>query len=66
MSIEWPEGMEIPEPLDQVQREKVKYRYYIARTASKFLPVYSSTKRGGNLRETRIQHVEGDPRVGSI
>lgn len=65
MSMEWPEGISIPEPLDEVKREKVKYRYYIGRTPFGGLPVYFSTKRGGNLLENRIQHVEGDPRVGS-
>lgn len=38
--------------------------YHVARTASKNLPVYLLTKRGGNLKQTLIRHVTGD--VGKL
>ena len=34
--------------------------YYVPRTASRELPIYQLTKRGGNLRQTRIRKIDGD------
>lgn len=34
--------------------------YHVNRTASKQLPVYQTTKRGGNLRQTKVRKIEGN------
>ncbi len=34
--------------------------YHVHRTASQQLPVYQLSKRGGNLRQTRIRKIDGD------
>ena len=34
--------------------------YYVHRTASRELPIYHVTKRGGNLHQTRIRKINGD------
>lgn len=33
--------------------------YYITRTPSNELPIYNLTKRGGNLRQTRVKKISG-------
>jgi large subunit ribosomal protein L49 len=34
--------------------------YRVTRTPSKQLPIYLLAKRGGNLKQTRIKHIEGN------
>ncbi|KAI9676931.1 MAG: hypothetical protein M1817_006770 [Caeruleum heppii] len=41
-------------------KEAPQERYFVQRTHSQNLPVFHQAKRGGNLRQTRIQKVEGD------
>ncbi|KAI9861502.1 MAG: hypothetical protein M1824_002394 [Vezdaea acicularis] len=35
-------------------------KYFVSRSKSGNLPVYLQAKRGGNLRQTKIQKIEGD------
>ncbi|EKG10707.1 Ribosomal protein L49/IMG2 [Macrophomina phaseolina MS6] len=34
--------------------------YFVQRTPSNLLPVYKETKRGGNLRLTKVRKISGD------
>ncbi|KZF21880.1 hypothetical protein L228DRAFT_269329 [Xylona heveae TC161] len=37
--------------------------YFVHRTPSRQLPIYTLAKRGGNLHQTKIRKVEGDVKV---
>ncbi|BFZ59119.1 54S ribosomal protein img2, mitochondrial [Saitoella coloradoensis] len=49
-----------PEPVPESEVKLVQYPYYVRRTASNQIPVYSDYKRGGNLLQTLIRKIEGD------
>ncbi len=53
----------IPEPVSHLPSEQCapNLAYFVTRTPSKELPVYQLTKRGGNMKLTRIRKIDGRP-----
>ncbi|KAK0926805.1 54S ribosomal protein img2, mitochondrial [Friedmanniomyces endolithicus] len=53
----------IPDPVSFLPTEQCapNLAYFVTRTPSKELPVYQLTKRGGNMKLTRIRKIDGRP-----
>ena len=55
----------LPEPVEPLPDTQCapNLQYFVTRTSSNELPVYTLRKRGGDLKLTRIKKIDGDPEV---
>jgi large subunit ribosomal protein L49 len=55
----------IPEPIQHLPEDQSapNLEYFVTRTKSNELPVYTDTKRGGNLKLTTVRKIDGNPEV---
>ncbi|KAF2770932.1 hypothetical protein EJ03DRAFT_269506 [Teratosphaeria nubilosa] len=53
------------EPIDLLPAEECapNLPYFVSRSRNQELPVYTETKRGGSLKQTRIKNVDGSPQA---
>lgn len=55
----------IPEPVEPLAEHLCapNLAYFVTRTPSNELPIYTLRKRGGNMRLTRVKKIDGKPEV---